>query len=109
MTRLLTRLTLAVVTIQVSSTGLANEAASRGEAIVDQWCRACHLRAGDRPDPDMAPPFEEIVTRPGRNRVFFDRFVRGDHFPMTMFRLFDDEKDDVVSYLQALKEQSGGN
>ncbi len=81
----------------------SNEAASRGQVVVDQWCRMCHLRAGDRPDADTAPPFEEIVARPGRDRRFFERFVGEDHFPMTMFRLFRNEKRDVVAWLMEIQ------
>lgn len=81
----------------------AADAAARGAAVVDQWCRMCHLRAADRPDPDMAPPFEKIVRREGRDEAYFARFLREDHFPMTTFRLFDHEKADVVAWLMALQ------
>lgn len=82
----------------------ADEAAAlRGAAVVEQWCRLCHLREGDAPDPDMAPPYEEIVLRDGRDRAFFERFMGEDHFPMTTYRLFDHEKADVVEYLMSLQ------
>ncbi|MCB1498594.1 MAG: hypothetical protein KDK07_02195 [Bauldia sp.] len=83
----------------------ADDAAARGEKVVDQWCRLCHLRAADPPNPDMAPPYEEIVERPGRDEAYFVRFLEEDHFPMTIYRLFDDEKRDVVAYLLSLKSQ----
>ena len=51
----------------------------------------------------MAPPYEDIVQRPGRDRAFFEAFLKSDHFPMTTFRLFDDEKADVVEWLMSLK------
>lgn len=81
----------------------AEDAASRGAVIVDEWCRMCHLQAADTPDPDMAPAFEEIVRREGRDEPYFARFMQEDHFPMTTFRLFDHEKADVVAYLMALQ------
>lgn len=83
----------------------ADEAAARGEKVVDQWCRLCHLRASDPPNPDMAPPYEEIVQRPGRDEAYFVRFLEEDHFPMTIYRLFAHEKRDVVAYLLSLKSQ----
>ncbi|ADZ71050.1 c-type cytochrome [Polymorphum gilvum] len=83
----------------------ADEAARRGEAVVEQWCRMCHLRADQEPDPDLAPPYEDIVMIPGRDRAYFERFLEEDHFPMTTFRLFDHEKADVVAYLLALQER----
>ncbi|NKE76520.1 hypothetical protein [Ochrobactrum sp. MC-1LL] len=81
----------------------AEDSAARGASIVDEWCRMCHLQPADTPDPDMAPPFEEIVKREGRDEAYFARFMQEDHFPMTTFRLFDHEKADVVAYLMKLK------
>jgi mono/diheme cytochrome c family protein len=83
----------------------ADEAAARGKQVVEQWCRMCHLHATDAADPDMAPPFEDVVKREGRDRAYFVRFMKDDHFPMTTFRLFDHEKADVVAYLMALQRQ----
>ena len=97
---------LAVVALAAHSTTLTagtEDAAIRGAKVVDEWCRICHLRASDSPDPDMAPPYEEIVRRPGRDKEYFVRFLDEDHFPMTTFRLFDDEKRDVVEYLLFLQ------
>lgn len=81
----------------------AEDPASRGSRIVDEWCRTCHLRVTDSPDPDMAPPYEDIVRRPGRDRAYFIRFLQEDHFPMTIYRLFEHEKADVVAYLLGLQ------
>lgn len=85
-------------------TAFADDAARRGQAIVDQWCRSCHLRPTDRANADMAPPFEAIVQRSGRDRSYFETFLWEDHFPMTTYRLFDYEKRDVVAYLMELQE-----
>ena len=81
------------------------DAASRGAAVVEQWCRLCHVHAGETRGPDMAPPFEEIVRRPGHDEAFFVRFLHEDHFPMTTYRLFEDEKSDVVAWLMSLKDR----
>ncbi len=80
-------------------------AAARGEQVVEQWCRMCHLHATDAANPDMAPPFEDVVKREGHDEAYFIRFMQEDHFPMTTFRLFDHEKADVVAYLMALQRQ----
>lgn len=92
-----------IVTLTTSAGAYAEDVASRGAGIVDEWCRMCHLQPADTPDPDMAPPFEEIVKREGRDEAYFARFMQEDHFPMTTFRLFDHEKADVVAYLMALQ------
>lgn len=89
------------------SPGLAladSAAVERGEQVVAQWCRDCHLYKDDKPDPKMAPPYEAIVLRDGRDRAYFQRFMKADHFPMTTFRLYDDEKADVVEWLMALQK-----
>jgi len=76
----------------------------RGAAAIEQWCRLCHLRTTDTPKTGMGPPFEQIVRRPGRNRAYFESFMKSDHFPMTTFRLFEHEKADVVNYLDWLSK-----
>jgi mono/diheme cytochrome c family protein len=87
----------------------SDDAVTRGDAVIEQWCRDCHLRADDPPDPVMAPPYEEIVLREGRDRAYFRRFLHEDHFPMPTFRLYEHEKDDVVAWLMALQKQQFRN
>ena len=86
----------------------AGDAARRGHDVVEKWCRTCHLRAGDAADPEMAPPFENIVNRPRRDRAYLKHFLAGDHFPMTIFRLYESEKADVLAYLMDLQEKEQG-
>ena len=81
-------------------------AAQRGAAIVEQWCRECHQRPGEKRVPEMAPPHDELVQRPGRDRAFYERFMKEDHFPMTIYRLFDNEKQDVIEYLLSLRKKN---
>jgi mono/diheme cytochrome c family protein len=98
-------MTSMIAMLCVAGAAHADDAAARGEQVVEQWCRTCHLRATDAADPDMGPPYEEIVRRPGRDEAYFVRFMQEDHFPMTIFRLFDHEKADVVAYLMALQRR----
>lgn len=95
-----------IATLYFSPATHADDAAARGEQVVDEWCRMCHRRVADKPDPDMAPPYEEIVRWEGRDEAYFVQFMQEDHFPMTTFRLFDHEKADVVAYLIALQRDS---
>ncbi|AKH99480.1 hypothetical protein IMCC20628_00759 [Hoeflea sp. IMCC20628] len=88
------------------STALADKAAvARGQAVVDEWCRDCHVPDGQNPDADMAPPYADLVNIEGRDRAWFEAFLEADHFPMTTFRLFDHEKADVVAYLLSLQQK----
>ncbi|QCK88502.1 hypothetical protein E8L99_23440 [Phreatobacter aquaticus] len=83
----------------------AGSSALRGRRVVDEWCRLCHLRAGQPPRQGMAPAYETIVRLPGRDEAYFSRFLHEDHFPMTTFRLFENEKQDVVAYLLWLQRR----
>ncbi|WP_346897070.1 cytochrome c [uncultured Roseibium sp.] len=87
-----------------ASSALAGGSVERGKVVIEQWCRTCHQRASDNPDPDMAPSYEQIVLRPDHTRAYFVKFLKEDHFPMTTYRLFDSEREDVVAYLMALQQ-----
>jgi hypothetical protein len=50
-------------------------------------------------------PFEELVARPLNDAARLRALMDEDHFPMTTYRLFSFEKDDVVAYLIDLREQ----
>jgi hypothetical protein len=89
----------------VPAAAQADDAAKRGSAAVDTWCRMCHVRTKAEKSPDLAPPFQEIVERPGRDKAYLRAFLDEDHFPMTTFRLFDHEKDDVVAYILSLRSK----
>jgi len=95
---------IALTCIAFTAPVQAGGSAERGKAVIEQWCRTCHQRASDKPDPDMAPPYEMIVLRPGHTRAYFVQFLKEDHFPMTTYRLFDSEREDVVAYLMDLQQ-----
>lgn len=77
----------------------------RGRAIAEQWCSVCHAETVAETGQDMEAPFEALVVRPGRDATRLRALMDEDHFPMTTFRLFADEKDDVVAYLVSLRRQ----
>ncbi|SOE13450.1 hypothetical protein SAMN05877838_0928 [Hoeflea halophila] len=84
-------------------------AVKRGQAVVDEWCRDCHVREGEKLTADMAPPYSIIVKGDKRDRAWFEAFLAADHFPMATFRLFDHEKTDVVEWLLDLQKREVGN
>ncbi len=97
---------LMAATLFAATPALASEAAiARGQKVVDEWCRDCHVREGEQLTPDMAPPYSVIVAIDGRDRAWFEQFLKDDHFPMTTFRLFDHEKADVVEWLMDLQRR----
>ena len=100
-------MTLAALCLPLASAPARADAAAvkRGQAVVDDWCRDCHVREGEKLTADMAPPYSMIVSIEGRDRAWFEAFLEADHFPMTTFRLFDHEKADVVEWLLDLQRR----
>jgi len=72
---------------------------------VEKWCSFCH-NVGTNRDKATAPSFAEIARRPGRDAVYLRNFIHEDHFPMTMHRLFEQERDDVLAYLVSLRRDA---
>jgi mono/diheme cytochrome c family protein len=85
------------------------ESAAKGLTIAEKWCADCHrVKAEQRrvARPDMrAPAFAAIAARPEVNAGYLTRFMEVQHLPMTTFRLYSDEKADVVAYILSLKAQ----
>jgi mono/diheme cytochrome c family protein len=101
-------LMLAALLTPLAAGGAMADAAAiaRGEKVVDEWCRDCHVQDGQDPGSDMAPAYADIVAVEGRDRAWFEQFLKDDHFPMTTFRLFDHEKADVVEWLLDLQRRA---
>lgn len=78
---------------------------ARGAAVVERWCAICHSVRGTETDPERAPTFEQIAGRPGRDAAYLGGFLDEDHFPMTTYRLFDEEKRDVVALIMSLQQR----
>jgi mono/diheme cytochrome c family protein len=88
-------------------TGASAESAAKGLTIAEKWCVECHRvkpeqRAVARGEMG-APPFAAIAARPEVNGAYLARFMEVQHLPMTTFRLYSDEKGDVVAYILSLK------
>jgi mono/diheme cytochrome c family protein len=88
------------------ASGLAQASeVQRGRVLTQQWCSLCHAETAAETGENMEAPFEELVVRPGRDAARLRAFLDEDHFPMTTFRLFAHEKDDVAAYLLDLRAQ----
>lgn len=80
-------------------------AVARGEAVAAQWCATCHAVGSSASATNGAPAFTEIANRPGHDLVALRAFLDGDHFPMTTYRLFPAERDDVATYIGSLRRR----
>jgi mono/diheme cytochrome c family protein len=83
------------------------ESAAKGLTIAEKWCADCHRvkaeqRAVARTEM-RAPDFAAIAARSEVNAGYLARFMEVQHLPMTTFRLYSDEKADVVAYIMSLK------
>jgi mono/diheme cytochrome c family protein len=81
--------------------------AARGLTITEKWCADCHIVKAEQrrvARGDMkAPPFGTVAARPEVDAGYLARFMEVQHLPMTTFRLYSDEKADVVAYILSLK------
>ena len=88
------------VTLAIGQTAV-DSAAERGRRVTEKWCRLCHAVPGARKP--TAPAFSAIVRRPGRDDNYLRDFLEDDHFPMTIYRLFPQEKEDTLAYFRSLR------
>ena len=82
-------------------------AAARGLTVAEKWCTDCHRvrpeqRGVQRPEM-RAPDFAGIAARPEVNAGYLSRFMEVQHLPMPTFRLYSEEKADIVAYILSLK------
>ena len=75
----------------------------QGRALVQQWCKACHLADGSRTASDVAPPFGQIAN----DAAYTDTRLRGwlhePHPPMPKFELDRRSINNIIAYIQSLK------
>lgn len=76
---------------------------ARGHALVQEWCSMCHGVEQRQPEAMDVPAFVEVAARPGRDLEYLRAFLDGDHFPMTTYRLFPEERDDVAAFIASLR------
>lgn len=79
---------------------------ARGKEVAVRWCVACHLVAPDmpmRPEQAAAPSFLAIALDPAKDARHLARVLDEVHPPMPTYRLFSEEKRDLLAYLATLR------
>lgn len=74
-----------------------------GKALAENWCSDCH-RVSPEQDPTIdseAPAFMLVAAT--RNDAFLREFMSEQHFPMPTFRLRDQQKADILAYIEQLR------
>jgi mono/diheme cytochrome c family protein len=85
----------------IPSTGRAD----RGQEVAERWCSQCHLVPGrpTRSEHAKAPSFVELAADPEKNPRYLAQFLDSIHPPMPTYRLFPEEKQDLLAYLASLR------
>lgn len=87
------------------------ESITRGHAVAQQWCSSCHQISKDQPaqagKPSWArgPSFIEIARNPNVDRQYLRGLANEFYFPMPAFHLRQQDQEDVISYILALRSQ----
>jgi len=79
--------------------------ARQGQQLAETVCAECHAvqRGAIRSPNDHAPTFEKIVQTPGMTPMAVRVWLRSAHREMPNIMLQADEIDNVIAYLEALK------
>jgi mono/diheme cytochrome c family protein len=102
-----------LVALALDGCALFQTEAERGEYVAVKWCSECHRVGPDQPSgmrpghvlppPVAAPSFMTVAARPEVTAAWLDRFMREPHLPMPAYRLRDDERQTLITYMLSLK------
>lgn len=79
---------------------------ARGQEVAVRWCSACHVvtpGATPRPEQIAAPTFAGLAADAAKDHAFLVRFMDDVHPPMPTYRLFPEERRDLIAYLETLR------
>ena len=77
-----------------------------GRALAEVWCVTCHVidREQTSAVPAGPPPFPALADNPDITADALSGFIRQPHPPMPDMSLTNAEVQDLVGYIQSLKE-----
>jgi mono/diheme cytochrome c family protein len=77
-----------------------------GRALAEVWCVNCHVidREQTTAVPAGPPPFPALADNPDMTADALSGFIREPHPPMPDMSLTNVEVQDLVGYIQSLKE-----
>ena len=85
---------------------IAGDARAGGQ-LARYWCAGCHVVANDQRTPVVAgvPPFRSLANDPQVSEYRIRMFLITPHPIMPNFMLTRRETDDIVAYIQSLKDR----
>ena len=74
-----------------------------GRRMAEVWCSGCHIVDGDGTS-DVAPGFRQIANDPSKTPDRLRTWLANPHPPMPNFNLSRPEIDDIIAYLESLRD-----
>ena len=78
----------------------------QGRALVTQWCTACHVVDRSGEGVDAGPPLPALLDHDLRTPDEIRGWLADPHPPMPDLDLTRQEIEDVVAYLESLRDQN---
>lgn len=83
---------------------------TRGKAIAERWCVSCHVIASDSNAtvPAGVPTFRAIANRKEQTADNIRQILMMPHVPMPDMQLTRVEMDDLIAYMDSLRNKESG-
>jgi len=94
-----------VVLVLTATQVFAAGDAAAGQRLTQQWCSGCHIASRNGPGTDAAPPLADIAQHQGRSEAWLRGWLAAPHPPMPNLSLSRQEIDNIVAYLESLKQR----
>ncbi len=75
-----------------------------GRRMAEVWCSGCHIIDGDGTS-DVAPGFKQVANDPTKTPGRLRAWLANPHPPMPNFNLSRTEIDDIIAYLESLRDE----
>ena len=78
---------------------------AEGRRIAERWCSSCHVAGNRSGGTDAVPTLESIANDRRRSPEWVRQWLNDPHPPMPNLPLTRAQIEDVVAYLQTLRQQ----
>ncbi|HEX6142557.1 MAG TPA: cytochrome c [Geminicoccaceae bacterium] len=99
-------LLVALHTVTTSASAQEYGDPEQGRALVTQWCTTCHVVDRSGEGADVGPPLPALLDHDLRTPDEIRGWLADPHPPMPDLDLSRQEIEDVVAYLESLRDQT---
>ena len=98
---------LLMATLSLPASAERRGDARMGKALAEAWCSSCHVVSDQPPQPatDAAPPFRSVANNPAKTHEYLRTWLLEPHLPMPNFQLAVPEIEDLIAYVESLRDQ----